>query len=295
MEKTVGAPHACVRAAFANTLPANPPPGEDLWQTPPPADAMLDVCGRERPLVTRTKERYAAVQQLLSDGSSLEGICRTLRLDRSTVRRFARATSIEELLVNATNRSSILDRYTAHLNQRWNEGCRDSAQLHQEICALGFQGSIQTTRRYLRPFKPSGSTPTEPRPAPRPRRIVRWIMTNPGHLADEDALTLKEVRAACTELDATTRHVRDFATMLRDLTGHQLPAWMERIEHDPLPALHSLVNGLRRDQDAVIAGLSSSWSSGQVEGQNTRAKRVKRDGYGRANFDLLRTRILCRT
>lgn len=44
---------------------------------------------------------------------------------------------------------------------------------------------------------------------------------------------------------------------------------MERVEHDDLPALHSLVNGLRQDQAAVIAGLSSSWSSGQVEGQNT--------------------------
>ncbi|MFD9515517.1 transposase [Streptomyces mirabilis] len=52
---------------------------------------------------------------------------------------------------------------------------------------------------------------------------------------------------------------------------------------------------LRRDQDAVIAGLSRPWNSGQAEGQNTRVKRIKRDGYGRANFDLLRTRILHRS
>jgi hypothetical protein len=32
----------------------------------------------------------------------------------------------------------------------------------------------------------------------------------------------------------------------------------------------------------------SSWSSGQVEGQDTKVKLVKRQGYGRANFDLLR-------
>ncbi|WP_280700157.1 transposase [Kitasatospora sp. GP82] len=58
------------------------------------------------------------------------------------------------------------------------------------------------------------------------------------------------------------------------------------------PALHSLVTGLRRDQDAVVAGLSSSWSSGQVEGQVTRIGLLKRKGYGRANLDLLRRRIL---
>nr|WP_269084839.1 transposase [Streptacidiphilus anmyonensis] len=92
-----------------------------------------------------------------------------------------------------------------------------------------------------------------------------------------------------------TGHVRDFATMMQDLTSHNLPAWMGRVEDDELPALRSLVNGLRRDQEAVIAGLTSPWSSGQVEGQNTRVKRIKRDGYGRADFDLLRARILHRT
>ncbi|MEU0212430.1 ISL3 family transposase [Streptomyces canus] len=153
VEKTVGAHRACVRTMFAKTIPVNRPPEDDIWRTPPPAaDATLDVCGRERRLVSRTKERYAAVQQLLTDGDSLEAICRTLRLDRSTVRRFVRATSIDELLVNATNRVSILDPYPAHLHQRWNDGCRDSAQLHEEIRGLGFRGSIQTTRPYLRPF-----------------------------------------------------------------------------------------------------------------------------------------------
>ncbi|WP_274919564.1 hypothetical protein [Streptomyces sp. WZ-12] len=60
-------------------------------------------------------------------------------------------------------------------------------------------------------------------------------MTNPGSLPDEDALALKEISAGCPELDAATQHVRDFATMMRDLTGSELPAWMERVEHDNSP------------------------------------------------------------
>lgn len=119
-------------------------------------------------------------------------------------------------------------------------------------------------------------------------------MTNPGHLAEPDADELKEIRAACSHLDAAARHVRDFADMTRDLRGEELPAWMDRVLADDLPALHSLVNGIKRDLDAVTAGLSTPWGSGQVEGHVTRAKLLKRMGFGRANLDLLRRRILLR-
>ncbi|WP_236047729.1 transposase [Streptacidiphilus fuscans] len=117
-------------------------------------------------------------------------------------------------------------------------------------------------------------------------------MSNPKHLAETDATELKEIRTACPHLDITERHVRDFAAMMRDLRGEELPSWMERVMADDLPALHSLVNGMRRDLDAVTAALSTSWSSGQVEGQITRIKLLKRMGYGRANLDLLRRRVL---
>ncbi|MGW2081570.1 transposase [Streptomyces sp. NPDC001939] len=259
--------------------------------------------GQPRRLVARTSERYRAVQQRLSAGMPLSAIRRELRLDHSTVRRFARAQSLDELLVKAVNRNSILDTYKTYLHRRWNEGCHDIPQLHRELCEQGFTGDIQCVRRYFRPFKKSHSprprqpsaSPPEPRPAPKPRRIVRWIMTNPGHLADADAAEVKEIRAACPHLDAVARHVRDFADMMRDLHGDQLPAWMDRVTQDELPALHSLVNGLRRDLDAVTAALSSPWSSGQVEGHVTRVKLLKRMGFGRANLDLLRRRILLAT
>ncbi|WBP92084.1 ISL3 family transposase [Kitasatospora cathayae] len=295
VEKTVSSHHACVRTVFENTVSAAPPTSDDIWLTSPPpvpAAGMLDVCGRERRLVTRTRERYTAVRQLLDGGSTLENICRTLQLDRSTVRRFVRATGIDELLVKATNRSTILDKYKPYLHQRWNEGCHNTAELHQEIVTMCFAGSIQTVRGYLRSFKAAIAAPPVPRPAPRPRRIVRWIMSDPANLTADDAVDLKEIRAGCPELDAVAHHVRDFAAMMRDLRGDRLPAWIERVLADDLPALHSLAKGLSRDIDAATAGLSTPWSSGQVEGQVTRAKLLKRQGFGRSNLDFLRKRIL---
>ncbi|WP_405863531.1 ISL3 family transposase [Streptomyces sp. NBC_00005] len=283
VEKTVGAHHPCIRKAFTTapavtesaTAPretAEPPP-EAVPFVPP--DGTRDVLGYPRRLVARTTERYTAVQQLLSEGKTLAAIGRQLRLDHSTVRRFARAQSLDELLVKATNRASNLDEHKPYLHMRWSEGCHDIPQLHHELRARGFAGDIQCVRRYFPPFKkphsPKPKNPPAPapelRPAPKPRHVVRWIMTNPGHPAETDAAKLKEIRAACPHLDATARHVRDFADMMHDLRGEDLPAWMDRVRADDLPALYSLVNGMKRDLDAVTAGLSTHWSSGQVEGQ----------------------------
>ena len=74
--------------------------------------------------------------------------------------------------------------------------------------------------------------------------------------------------------------------------GDRLPDWMLRVQADNLPALHSLVTGLRRDLGAVTAGLTMTWNSGPVEGAVNRTKTIKRSMYGRAGFDLLRRRIL---
>jgi transposase len=52
------------------------------------------------------------------------------------------------------------------------------------------------------------------------------------------------------------------------------------------------VASLRRDYNAVKAGLSLLWSQGQTEGQVNRLTFLKRQRFGRATFDLLRLRVL---
>jgi transposase len=49
------------------------------------------------------------------------------------------------------------------------------------------------------------------------------------------------------------------------------------------------------DYQAVRNALTLEWSSGRVEGLNTRTKLLQRQMYGRASFPLLRQRILLAT
>ena len=54
----------------------------------------------------------------------------------------------------------------------------------------------------------------------------------------------------------------------------------------------AFVRGLTSDLEAVIAGLTLHWSSGGTEGAVTRVKKIKRQLYGRAGFELLRKLVL---
>ncbi|MFF3325275.1 hypothetical protein [Streptomyces sp. NPDC002889] len=59
-----------------------------------------------------------------------------------------------------------------------------------------------------------------------------------------------------------------------------------------MPGLTGFALHLLRDLDAVTAGLTLEWSSGGTEGAVNRIKKIKRQLYGRAGFELLRKMIL---
>jgi len=59
-----------------------------------------------------------------------------------------------------------------------------------------------------------------------------------------------------------------------------------------MTGLRGFAEGLSRDIDAVRAALAHSWSNGPTEGHVNRLKLLKRQMYGRAKFDLLRSRVL---
>ena len=81
--------------------------------------------------------------------------------------------------------------------------------------------------------------------------------------------------------------------MIKNLSGDEamLTKWMGAVDTD-LPMLRSFTAGLRRDLDAVVAGLTMEHSSGAVEGTVNRLKQIKAAMYGRAKPDLLRKLIL---
>jgi transposase len=256
---------------------------------------LLDAHGRERVLVARTRERHAAVHELLAAGQSQNAISAALGLDRHTVRRFARAAGAGELLVKATSRESKLDPHKAWLRQRWNEGITDATVLHAGLQARGWAGSVLTVRRYVRPFRQLPAAPPPAPAIPKARQITSWMLRPPASLAPAEQAALAGIRARCPHLGTLAAHVSAFAEMMTGLHGRDLESWLADVEADEQPRLHSFAAGIRRDLDAVTAGLTLPWSSGTVEGSVNRIKTIKRQMYGRASFALLRKRVLLAT
>ena len=125
-------------------------------------------------------------------------IARALGLSRPTVRKYACAASPGKLTPAA--RVFALDPFKPYLIQQWNAGVRHVTILHTQVKALGYQGSDQPVRLFVRPFLDLPAAPPAPPRIPSARKIASWLATRPADLAEDDAAALAAVTAACPHL-----------------------------------------------------------------------------------------------
>src|ERR1035441_9600194 len=167
---------------------------------------------------------------------------------------------------------SALDPFKPCLRQRRAQGITKIKALHQEITAQDYGGSYTTVHAFLTPLKLAA--PPRPPAPPTPRQVTGLITGDPARLG-------------------AAGHDPGFARILTGRHEHQPGTWIAAVDADPgQPGLHSFTTGIRQDEQAVRNALTLPWSSGLVEGLNTRTKLIKRQMYGRAAFPLLRKRIL---
>jgi Transposase len=176
VEKTVARHCECLTAPEGSPIEAAAPAAADAAE------------GR---LLQRARHRYEAVQALRSQGLSVMAITRELGLARGTVRRFARATSVEDVLAVARDgRPSILDPFKQHLHQRSQEGIHSAAQLCAEIRAPGYPGCYTTVRAYLQPFRTLATVPPVLLGPPKVRQVTAWMLHHPDNrTADPTEIT----------------------------------------------------------------------------------------------------------
>jgi len=131
------------------------------------------------------------------------------------------------------------------------------------------------------------------RSAPLPtRQVVWWLLRREEALKPSIQTLLEQMEQACPAFGGLERLAHRFTQMIRTRQGEPLDPWIEQASSSEFPELVSFASGIKRDYAAVTAALHSAYSTGPDEGNINRLKFIKRSMYGRANFDLLRQRVL---
>jgi transposase len=259
----------------------------------------------------RRRARYNSVRDLNAGGMSQRQIVRQLRMSIRTVRRFVMADQFPQ---RATRRKmpSKLDPFLPYLQHQLEAGHDNAMQLWRELRdQYGYTGSRPLVSRWVahhrhlcpklspdqppprRRGRPPASVPVQPRQRVLSARQAAWLaVRRPEDLGEEEQQQLKRLCDQSAEVQTAYTLAQEFIQMVRQRSATRFDDWLARTEASGIPELQDFGAGLRRDYSAVTAALSLPYSNGQVEGQVNRLKLIKRSMYGRANFDLLRRRVL---
>jgi transposase len=248
---------------------------------------------RSQASYARRQARYEEAARLKAMEMPLKRIAAAVGVARKTVRRWLRAGGIP--LWRQPRRAGLLGCYADHLNRRWNEGCRNAAQLWRELVALGFTGCPGTVRHWAgqrRKAEPQpdgvSAAPAAANQPPTPRQIARLLMSDDVLPVAEQGLVYR-LLAQVPGLADCIAAAKRLNQVLRRKSYERLDEVLNSVAGT---ALKDFVAGLRRDLEAVQAALDLPWTTSPAEGQISRLKMLKRTMYGRAGFHLLRQRVL---
>ena len=132
----------------------------------------------------------------------------------------------------------------------------------------------------------------KPAPPPSPKQLSFDWVRRPEKRTVEAQGRLDAIRAASPDLTAALDLADEFTALIRKRSTGTLTEWLSRAEVSPCPEVRHFAEGIRRDESAVNAAVTTRGSNGPVEGHVNRLKTIKRQMYGRAGFALLKARVV---
>jgi transposase len=238
----------------------------------------------QTPTYLKRKTLFDTVKYLAAKGYSQRSIAHALGISRGTVIHYIAKDQVPDWQSD-TFRPTQIDPYESYLRKRWQSGCRDVTTLWREIQQLGYSGRRQNVFRFVKRFQNEGPF--------RYSRQFAWLFLKvPEELVAEERNELRQVIHQSAKLETIYQLVQTFVRMLAQQTSDGFDEWLVSMQNCGIKKLQNFSISIQQDYDAVKASLVYDWSNGQVEGQVNRLKTIKRQMYGRANFDLLRLRVL---
>lgn len=281
--------------------------GEDCLSSVFSVSSMLRDTAQERESQKRRQkryDRYQNVMKLYNQGVSQKAIAEELSMSRVTVNTYVHSEGFPERSTYHSPHRSIPEPYIPYIHKRWAEGCQDAQQLWREIKEMGYPGKDRMVRRYavnLRKMLAELSVEEQAKfleaspnslKAPSARRAAWWLAKPKEDLDVEQRAFVETLCLSSEEAKKARELALQFKEMITERQIERLDGWLQAALASGVRELDSFARTLGWDYEAVAAALKYEWSQGQVEGQINRLKLIKKQMYGRANFDLLRQRVL---
>jgi transposase len=269
-----------------------------------PIQAQIAAIQEENePSVNPNSRRYARFVEthaLHEQGFTISAIASQTGLDRKTVRKYLSLTALPAYRPQRRRFSKLLP-YQPYLLEHWQNGRRTVRQLWLDIRELGFKGSHSVVATFMARVRKERGLPPYVRtalqcpvapPVLSPRRAAWLLLARPDQLSQEDLRLRAALPNLHPDIQNAARTAQHFAQIVRDRLPDAFDEWLLHSLQSALREVRSFARGIQRDYHAVKAALTLPWSNGMVEGHVNRIKFVKRQMFGRANFDLLRLRVL---
>jgi transposase len=260
----------------------------------------------------RQLDLYTQVQEARGRGLNPTAMAKLLGISRQTAYKYAAMSTPPDRLCLLSGTLKPLSAYVPYLYQRWNAGCRNAAQMHRELQEQHVAVSVRTVSRWLTILRAENGSAGKwaavaPSPSTQPLQYRPHVPPPPSLTPRQGAILFAKAAERLTERqqdhltqvftrDPAVRPVYElvqaFGAMVRTRGGEDLDRWLGRVEDAGCRHLQAFAQGLTKDLEAVRAGLTQPSSQGPIEGHIHRVKLIKRGGYGRMSFPLLRQRVL---
>ena len=237
----------------------------------------IDTANRKWELIKEAKQLY-------QNKHTKTFIAKKLGITRVTLNIYL---SLNEPPVKDNN--CILDNYLPLIKQCIIEG-KKTKEIFEKIKASGYKGKMTVLNMHMKSIRNEVKNNIS---YLKRSKIKKLFFYNLEDIKNENLkqdiifyLNQNEELKKIIDLE------KEFKNILFSKKPDKLELWLEKAKKLNVIELNSFINLIECDIEAVKNAIIYNFSNGLTEGFNNKTKVIKRQMYGRCNFDLLRLKIL---
>lgn len=245
--------------------------------------------------MNKNMELIQETKRLHSCGVKQKDISSSLGISKKTIYRYLRR--VEPTYSSAKVRGSLLDEYSKEVEKLLQEGSSPKDILNH-IKRCGYTGSESLLRMYLSKLKKirieseSSFNENISRKLIKRERVFKLFWRNYSDLTEKNQVLLDKIIQSSLELSRIYQSVQSFREIISHKNVDSLSEWVNSNIKSDIIHLKKFAQSLKKDMPAVCNTLKYDYTNAVLEGNVNKLKNIKRMMYGRANFDLLRQRVL---